>query len=127
MRTPNFFVNQPPKIFSARRVPPQFFIRPNSSYSLPVGGSLELTCAAVGHPVPKVKWNSDNEELNAILALNEESTGRKTIKLSNLTKSLRLTCFAESSLGRIQISTTVNVGGESLHSENFYHQFFLFF
>ena len=39
-----------------RRVPPQFTILPDSEYLVMRGTDLEITCVAVGSPMPHVKW-----------------------------------------------------------------------
>lgn len=104
---------------SARRVAPQFFIRPNTTYTVPMGGSLEITCAAVGHPVPTVSWTllptdgqaSTAASENVIAGLKEEALGRKVLKLTNMAKTVRLKCRADSNLGAIEAISTVRVSG----------------
>ena len=48
---------------SVRRVPPQFTILPDSEYRVMRGSDLEVTCVAVGSPMPHVKWRKVNHEL----------------------------------------------------------------
>uniref|UniRef100_A0A7N8XBY3 protein-tyrosine-phosphatase n=1 Tax=Mastacembelus armatus TaxID=205130 RepID=A0A7N8XBY3_9TELE len=45
-----------------RRVPPRFSIPPTSQEIMP-GGSVNITCVAVGSPMPYVKWMLNSEDL----------------------------------------------------------------
>ena len=39
-----------------RRVIPRFSISPDTKYEVLQGGQLNITCVAVGSPMPNVKW-----------------------------------------------------------------------
>lgn len=73
------------------------------------GGSVNLTCVAVGAPMPYVKWMVGAEELTKE---DEMPVGRNVLELSNVVRSANYTCVAISSLGMIEATAQVTVKGE---------------
>lgn len=73
------------------------------------GGSVNLTCVAVGAPMPYVKWMMGAEELTKE---DEMPVGRNVLELSNVVRSANYTCVAISSLGMIEATAQVTVKGE---------------
>ncbi|ELW62139.1 Receptor-type tyrosine-protein phosphatase F [Tupaia chinensis] len=90
---------------SVRRVAPRFSIPPSSQEVMP-GGSVNLTCVAVGAPMPYVKWMMGAEELTKE---DEMPVGRNVLELSNVVRSANYTCVAISSLGMIEATAQVTV------------------
>ncbi|XP_049734994.1 receptor-type tyrosine-protein phosphatase F isoform X3 [Elephas maximus indicus] len=88
-----------------RRVAPRFSIPPSSQEVMP-GGSVNLTCVAVGAPMPYVKWMMGAEELTKE---DEMPVGRNVLELSNVIRSANYTCVAISSLGMIEAMAQVTV------------------
>ncbi|XP_020952533.1 receptor-type tyrosine-protein phosphatase F isoform X29 [Sus scrofa] len=88
-----------------RRVAPRFSIPPSSQEVMP-GGSVNLTCVAVGAPMPYVKWMVGAEELTKE---DEMPVGRNVLELSNVVRSANYTCVAISSLGMIEATAQVTV------------------
>ncbi|XP_047282470.1 receptor-type tyrosine-protein phosphatase F isoform X23 [Homo sapiens] len=88
-----------------RRVAPRFSIPPSSQEVMP-GGSVNLTCVAVGAPMPYVKWMMGAEELTKE---DEMPVGRNVLELSNVVRSANYTCVAISSLGMIEATAQVTV------------------
>ncbi|XP_078264460.1 protein tyrosine phosphatase receptor type Fa isoform X10 [Rhinoraja longicauda] len=88
-----------------RRVPPRFSIPPTSHEVMP-GGSVNLTCVAVGSPMPYVKWVAGAVELTP-----EEDmpVGRNVLELVNIKESGSYTCVAMSSLGVIEATAQITV------------------
>ncbi|XP_043554889.1 receptor-type tyrosine-protein phosphatase S-like isoform X21 [Chiloscyllium plagiosum] len=88
-----------------RRVPPRFSIPPTSHEVMP-GGSVNLTCVAVGSPMPYVKWVAGALELTP-----EEDmpVGRNVLELVNIKESKNYTCVAMSSLGVIEATAQITV------------------
>ncbi|XP_072918912.1 receptor-type tyrosine-protein phosphatase F-like isoform X7 [Hemitrygon akajei] len=88
-----------------RRVPPRFSIPPTSHEVMP-GGSVNLTCVAVGSPMPYVKWVNGAVELTP-----EEDmpVGRNVLELVNIKESGSYTCVAMSSLGVIEATAQITV------------------
>ncbi|XP_069795096.1 protein tyrosine phosphatase receptor type Fa isoform X6 [Narcine bancroftii] len=88
-----------------RRVPPRFSIPPTSHEVMP-GGSINLTCVAVGSPMPYVKWVTGAVELTP-----EEDmpVGRNVLELVNIKESRSYTCVAMSSLGVIEATAQITV------------------
>ncbi|XP_051866593.1 receptor-type tyrosine-protein phosphatase F-like [Pristis pectinata] len=88
-----------------RRVPPRFSIPPTSHEVMP-GGSVNLTCVAVGSPMPYVKWVAGAVELTP-----EEDmpVGRNVLELVNIKESGNYTCVAMSSLGVIEATAQITV------------------
>lgn len=73
------------------------------------GGSVNLTCVAVGAPMPYVKWMMGAEELTKE---DEMPVGRNVLELNNVVRSANYTCVAISSLGMIEAVAQVTVKGE---------------
>ena len=46
-----------------RRVPPRFSIPPDPYYEVMSGSDLNITCVAVGSPMPYVKWQKDKDDV----------------------------------------------------------------
>ncbi|KAM9797060.1 protein tyrosine phosphatase receptor type Fa isoform 1-T1 [Syngnathus typhle] len=88
-----------------RRVPPRFSIPPSHHEVMP-GGSVNLTCVAVGAPMPYVKWMSGEAELTRE---DEMPIGRNVLELANVRQSANYTCMAISSLGVIQTTAQITV------------------
>ncbi|XP_051789251.1 protein tyrosine phosphatase receptor type Fa isoform X12 [Erpetoichthys calabaricus] len=88
-----------------RRVPPRFSIPPTNHEVMP-GGSVNLTCVAVGAPMPYVKWMSGVVELTKE---DEMPVGRNVLELNNIRESANYTCVAISSLGMIEASAQITV------------------
>nr|XP_057930092.1 protein tyrosine phosphatase receptor type Fa isoform X6 [Doryrhamphus excisus] len=88
-----------------RRVPPRFSIPPTHQEVMP-GGSVNLTCVAVGAPMPYVKWMSGEAELTPE---EEMPIGRNVLELANIRQSANYTCVAISSLGMIETTAQITV------------------
>ncbi|PIO37329.1 hypothetical protein AB205_0193210 [Aquarana catesbeiana] len=70
------------------------------------GGSVNLTCVAVGAPMPYVKWMAGAEELTKE---EEMPVGRNVLELTNIRESANYTCVAISSLGVIEAVAQITV------------------
>ncbi|XP_028260590.1 receptor-type tyrosine-protein phosphatase S isoform X6 [Parambassis ranga] len=88
-----------------RRVPPRFSIPPTSQEIMP-GGSVNITCVAVGSPMPYVKWMLNSEDLTPE---DEMPVGRNVLELSSVRESANYTCVAMSSLGIIEAVAQITV------------------
>ncbi|XP_026230047.1 receptor-type tyrosine-protein phosphatase F isoform X3 [Anabas testudineus] len=88
-----------------RRVPPRFSIPPTNQEVMP-GGSVNLTCVAVGSPMPYVKWTMGPVELTKE---EEMPLGRNVLEVTNIRESANYTCVAISSLGMIEATAQVTV------------------
>ncbi|XP_027877349.1 receptor-type tyrosine-protein phosphatase F isoform X10 [Xiphophorus couchianus] len=88
-----------------RRVPPRFSIPPNNQEVMP-GGSVNLTCVAVGSPMPFVKWTMGQVELTKE---EEMPLGRNVLEVTSIRESANYTCVAISSLGMIEATAQVTV------------------
>ncbi|KAK1164148.1 receptor-type tyrosine-protein phosphatase F-like isoform X4 [Acipenser oxyrinchus oxyrinchus] len=88
-----------------RRVPPRFSIPPTNHEVMP-GGSVNLTCVAVGAPMPYVKWMAGVVELTKE---DEMPVGRNVLELTNIRESANYTCVAISSLGMIDATAQISV------------------
>ncbi|XP_014872324.1 receptor-type tyrosine-protein phosphatase F isoform X9 [Poecilia latipinna] len=88
-----------------RRVPPRFSIPPNNQEVMP-GGSVNLTCVAVGSPMPYVKWTMGQVELTKE---EEMPLGRNVLEVTSIRESANYTCVAMSSLGMIEATAQVTV------------------
>ncbi|XP_028977527.1 receptor-type tyrosine-protein phosphatase S isoform X18 [Esox lucius] len=88
-----------------RRVPPRFSIPPTSHEIMP-GGSVNITCVAVGSPMPYVKWMINSEDLTPE---DEMPVGRNVLELNSVRESANYTCVAMSSLGIIEAVAQITV------------------
>ncbi|XP_066552443.1 receptor-type tyrosine-protein phosphatase S isoform X4 [Amia ocellicauda] len=88
-----------------RRVPPRFSILPTSHEIMP-GGSVNITCVAVGSPMPYVKWMLGAEDLTPE---DEMPVGRNVLELNSVRESANYTCVAMSSLGIIEAVAQITV------------------
>ncbi|XP_034744860.1 receptor-type tyrosine-protein phosphatase S-like isoform X17 [Etheostoma cragini] len=88
-----------------RRVPPRFSILPSNHEIMP-GGSINITCVAVGSPMPYVKWMLGSEDLTPE---DEMPIGRNVLELNGVRESANYTCVAMSSLGILEATAQVLV------------------
>lgn len=95
---------------AVRRVPPRFSIPPTNHEVMP-GGSVNLTCVAVGAPMPYVKWISGEVELTRE---EEIPVGRNVLELTDIRQSANYTCVAVSSLGLIETTAQIIVKGQKI-------------
>ncbi|XP_072261190.1 receptor-type tyrosine-protein phosphatase S isoform X9 [Pyxicephalus adspersus] len=88
-----------------RRVAPRFSILPMSHEIMP-GGNVNITCVAVGSPMPYVKWMMGAEDLTPE---DDMPVGRNVLELTNVKESANYTCVAMSSLGVIESVAQITV------------------
>ncbi|XP_055908700.1 tyrosine-protein phosphatase Lar isoform X6 [Eupeodes corollae] len=89
-----------------RRVPPTFSRPPEQVNEVMLGANLNLSCIAVGSPMPHVKWMKGPQDLTPE---NEIPIGRNVLQLTNIQQSSNYTCIAASSLGQIEAVAVVKV------------------
>ena len=77
------------------------------------GGAVNITCVAVGSPMPYVKWR-----LNALELTPDDNIpiGKNVLMLTDVRESANYTCVAASDLGNIEAVAQVKVKGTSIHS-----------
>ncbi|XP_019898973.1 receptor-type tyrosine-protein phosphatase delta isoform X31 [Esox lucius] len=88
-----------------RRVPPRFSIPPTDNEIMP-GGSVNITCVAVGSPMPYVKWMLGAEDLTPE---DDMPIGRNVLELTDVRQSNNYTCVALSTLGVIEAVAQITV------------------
>ncbi|XP_066491387.1 receptor-type tyrosine-protein phosphatase S isoform X2 [Tiliqua scincoides] len=88
-----------------RRVAPRFSILPVSHEIMP-GGNVNITCVAVGSPMPYVKWMQGPEDLTPE---DDMPVGRNVLELTDVKDSANYTCVAMSSLGVIEAVAQITV------------------
>ncbi|KAL6262188.1 hypothetical protein P5V15_007285 [Pogonomyrmex californicus] len=83
-----------------------------------LGGALNLTCVAVGAPMPYVKWRRDP----AVDLTPEDNlpVGKNVLILTDIKESANYTCTAASDLGVIEATTMVKVQCSYRISSNFF-------
>ncbi|XP_067620712.1 tyrosine-protein phosphatase Lar isoform X4 [Eurosta solidaginis] len=89
-----------------RRVPPTFSRPPEPINEVMLGANLNLSCIAVGSPMPHVKWMKGAQDLTPE---NDIPIGRNILQLTNIQQSANFTCIAASSLGQIDATAMVKV------------------
>ncbi|XP_023318195.1 tyrosine-protein phosphatase Lar isoform X3 [Trichogramma pretiosum] len=100
-----------------RRVAPQFSIPPNPVNEVMLGSSLNLTCVAVGAPMPYVKWRK--EPATDLTPDNlMPPVGKNVLQLKDIKESANYTCIAQSELGIINATTLVKVHSLPLAPEH---------
>ncbi|UMM17915.1 hypothetical protein L5515_014237 [Caenorhabditis briggsae] len=88
-----------------RRVPPYFSYKLERQYVVGIGGNINLTCVAVGYPMPRVFWKKTD-----LMVLDDPSTapiGKNVLTLTHVESTENFTCVAVSALGNIEATTTV--------------------
>ncbi|XP_030581493.1 receptor-type tyrosine-protein phosphatase F-like isoform X2 [Archocentrus centrarchus] len=88
-----------------RRVPPRFSTLP-SNQEVIAGGSVTLTCVAVGSPMPYIKWTRGLVDLTPE---EDRPLGHNQLELTNIRESANYTCVAVSSVGMIEATAQVTV------------------
>lgn len=90
-----------------RRVPPQFSKPPPPINEVMLGADLNLSCVAVGSPMPYVKWRKGQAQ--ELTSEDNLPVGLNTLELTNIQESANYTCVAASSLGVIEAVAQVKV------------------
>ncbi|KAG7524530.1 receptor-type tyrosine-protein phosphatase S-like isoform X1 [Solea senegalensis] len=93
------------RVEASRSAPPRFSILPSNHEIMP-GGSVNITCVAVGSPMPYVKWMLGSEDLTPE---DEMPIGRNVLELNSVRESANYTCVAMSSLGILEATAQVLV------------------
>ena len=90
-----------------RRVAPHFATPPENVEVMP-GGNANLTCIAIGSPMPLVKWRLGSHDLSP-----EENLpiGKNVLVLTDIQNSANYTCVAVSTLGTVEAHAEVKVKG----------------
>lgn len=92
------------------RVAPHFSIPPENVEVMP-GGSVNLTCVAVGSPMPHVRWRVGATEMTPEDSYAQTPIGRSDLVLKDIMESATYTCVASSNLGTVEASAEVRVEG----------------
>ncbi|XP_066505395.1 protein tyrosine phosphatase receptor type Db [Hoplias malabaricus] len=88
-----------------RRVPPRFSVPPMDHEIMP-GGGVNITCQAVGVPMPYVKWMLGTEDLTPE---DDMPIGKNVLELTDVRQSANYTCVAMSTLGVIETVAQITV------------------
>lgn len=72
------------------------------------GGNVNITCVAVGSPMPYVKWMLGAEDLTPE---DDMPIGRNVLELTDVRQSNNYTCVAMSTLGVIEAVAQIIVKG----------------
>lgn len=88
-------------------MPPHFSIPPENTEVMP-GGEVNITCVAVGSPMPYVKWRLGAVELTPE---DDIPIGRNILMLTDVRQTANYTCVAASELGNIEATAQVKVKG----------------
>lgn len=97
----------PLSLITVRRVAPQFSIPPPPITEVMLGADLNLTCVAVGSPMPYVKWRKGT--VQELTPEDKLPIGINTLELTNIQESANYTCIAVSVLGVIEATAQVKV------------------
>ncbi|GFW65029.1 tyrosine-protein phosphatase Lar [Trichonephila clavipes] len=89
-----------------RRVPPYFSIPPEEVYEVMPNSNLNITCVAVGSPMPYVKWKKGLLDLTSE---HDTPIGKNVMQLTDIRESANYTCVAASKLGSIEAVAQVVV------------------
>ena len=75
------------------------------------GSDVNITCVAVGSPMPRVLWREGAKDLNMP---EDIPIGRNILMLKDVRESKNYTCVASSDLGNIEADVQVKVKGRSM-------------
>ncbi len=103
-----------------RQIPPAFTRRPKGLYRVGRGQALNITCVAVGYPMPRVYWKSGANRIRPPSLMAADPIGKNVLKLPSVQSSLELSCEAASALGHI--STKVEVGVQGGFCQEYIHR-----
>ena len=97
--------------FTVRRQAPAFSRYPEKEIWVDEGQSVNITCIAVGSPMPQVRWLEWNEAAQQWQQVPGSSMaiGKIILELRNVRRDVNFTCEAYSSLGSIQAQSRVKV------------------
>lgn len=93
--------------FAVRKVAPQFSIAPPSFMEVKMGDDFNITCVAIGSPMPYVKWQ--REPKIDITPEDQLPVGKNVLEIKNAQTSENYTCTAASALGTVNATTYVKV------------------
>uniref|UniRef100_A0A1I8FKP7 protein-tyrosine-phosphatase n=1 Tax=Macrostomum lignano TaxID=282301 RepID=A0A1I8FKP7_9PLAT len=92
-----------------RKISPHFSTRP-SSMEVPAGSNVNLTCVAVGAPMPRVQWfDSKGTDLGSNEPGKQQIGRFVLIMLTDVTSDDNYTCQAQNALGTIHWMVSVTV------------------
>ena len=100
-------------LLAVMRAPPQFSSPPESVEVMP-GGAANLTCVAIGSPMPHVRWRVGSTEMTDEDSFGQAPIGRSDLALVDIQDSVTYTCVASSILGSIEASAEIKVKGKML-------------
>ncbi|KAI6242206.1 hypothetical protein M3Y99_00261700 [Aphelenchoides fujianensis] len=106
-RSPSFHIQRP---IAERQNPPYFSFKLPHVHKVPTGGAVNLTCVAVGFPMPRVFWKRESDGV----VLNDPQTapiGKNVLTVTDVRKTETYKCVAVSKLGSIGASTMVEPEG----------------
>lgn len=89
-----------------RRVAPRFSNPPDPGYEVLSGSDLNITCVAVGDPMPYVKWKKGDKDVHPDIT---PPISKNVLTLVNIQKSETYTCVAASRWGVIESETSVTL------------------
>ena len=79
------------------------------------GSDVNITCVAVGSPMPRVLWREGARDLHSG-EIADIPIGRNILMLKDVRESKNYTCVASSTLGNIESDVLVKVKGRSMFS-----------
>ena len=91
---------------TVRRVAPRFSLPPEAHYEVISGSDLNITCEAVGGPMPYVKWKKGADDVRPQVT---PPIGKNVLQLTDISQSTVYTCVAASKWGVIESQTNVRV------------------
>lgn len=94
-------------LFAVRRVAPQFSKEPPTYKEVKLGDDFNITCVAIGWPMPYVKWQ--REPMVDLTPEDHLPVGKNVLEIKNAQTSENYTCIAASSLGSVNATTYVKV------------------
>lgn len=80
---------------------------------------MNITCVAVGSPMPYVKWMLGSEDLTPE---DDMPIGRNVLELTDVRQSANYTCVAMSTLGVIEAVAQITVKGDWLYNSQQCHK-----
>ncbi|CAL4074439.1 unnamed protein product, partial [Meganyctiphanes norvegica] len=87
-----------------RRVPPRFSMAPDPVYEVMPGENLNISCVAVGSPMPYVQWKKGPAE-----DMTDNLITKNVLALVDIQQSANYTCQAQSTLGLVTQDVQVKV------------------
>uniref|UniRef100_A0AC35F5C1 Uncharacterized protein n=1 Tax=Panagrolaimus sp. PS1159 TaxID=55785 RepID=A0AC35F5C1_9BILA len=91
--------------------PPKIYLTPNPPFSAIPGGSINITCQAVGYPFPTITWRKEGEDDHDIEHRRGAYRSEQVLMVKEVYKNSKFVCVAKNDEGSTERAVEVTVLG----------------